>query len=290
MTSSIYPKISFFVLLFILSPVATIWAQSTYKVVCDKTDHTVKIIEAENRSANFVTIKTGFPFRQVAQKWIDENYSTTKCEPNDFILPNNQAGTPAPASQNSIENPLLSSSVTTPGRTFLQPRRNATQQFRNTSFLVSGRFSTLGEAFSLQEKLMFGAGAGFEQLFGGNLYVGTGIHMDFYFSDMDGQYNEDKELLYHFRIPAFVGYRKPTQKLLVMYEAGIGFNTKLTGTPLIVESFGPEANNSSFNFMARLKVGSPKVMFMMGSDIWLSQILDMDFNFTSLNAGFCFFF
>jgi len=290
MKSSTSHKLRLIFLFFFLLFAINSMAQQTYKVVCDKSDHTVKVVETENHSANLVTIKTGFPFRQVAQKWIDDNYSTTSCEPNDFINQKNQPNKQATTSQNTVGISVNSNTGSTPKRTLLQPRRNGPQQFHNTSFLISGRFSTLGEAFSLKEKLMFGAGAGFEQLFGGNLYLGTGIHMDFYFSNMDDRYNEDSELFYHFSIPAFVGYRKQTQKLLVMYEAGIGYNTKMIGTPLTIESFGTESKNSSFNFLARLKVGSPKVMFMMGADIWLSQILDMDFNFTSLNAGFCFFF
>lgn len=267
-------------------------AQQTFKVVCDKTDHQVKIVETENHSANYVTIKTGFPFRQVAQKWIDDNYSTTECNPEDNIKQNNTTpGQPAAASQNTAESIPVSSSGQAPKRTFLQARKNANgQRFRNTSFLMSGRFSNLGEAFSLEEKLMFGVGAGFEQLFGGNLYLGTGIHMDFYFSNMDGRYDENSEMFYHFRIPAFVGYRTYTPKLVVMYEAGIGFNTHLTGTPLTIESYGPSAESNSFNFLGRLKVGSEKVMFMMGADIWLNQILSSDYKMTSLNAGFCFFF
>lgn len=267
-------------------------AQQTYKVVCDKTDHQVKIVEAENHSANYVTIKTGFPFRQVAQKWIDDNYTTTQCDPEDIIKQTNTASQPATATQNTAGSIPVTSSGQAPKRTFLQARKNSSgQKFRNTSFFMSGRFSNLGEAFSLEEKLMFGAGAGFELFFGGSLYLGTGIHMDFYFSPMDGRFDEKSEMFYHFRIPAFIGYRTYTPKLVVMYEAGIGFNTNLNGTPLTIESYGLSAESNSFNFLGRLKVGSEKVMFMMGADIWLSQMLSTtDYKMTSLNAGFCFFF
>lgn len=291
MKSSTIQKLRLFFLFSLLIIAVSVSAQQTYKVICDKTDHKLKVVETENHSAKYITIKSGFPFRQVAQKWIEDNYSTTECNPDDFIKPNNTIGNQlTTVTQNTVGSNPVPSSGTALKHTFLQARKNAKgQRFRNTSFLISGRFSNLGEAFSLEEKLMFGAGAGFEQLLGGNLYLGTGIHMDLYFSAMDNRY-EENEILYHFRIPAFVGYRTYSQKLVVMYEAGIGFNTRMIGTPLTIESFGTTAENNSFNFLGRLKVGSEKVMFMMGADIWLGQALENDFNMTSLNTGFCFFF
>jgi len=283
-------KLRIFILFSILFLTLNSAAQQTYKVVCDKTDHTVKVIEAENHAANYVTIKSGFPFRQVAQKWIDDNYSTTKCNPDDFINQTQQQSSQPGSTQNNVGNNSLTTSYETPKRTFLQPRKNlGTQHFRNTYLILGGRFSNLGEAFSLDKNLMFGATAGIEQLFGSNVYFGTGVQMNMYFSDMDGHYDEDTEMLYHFRIPAFAGYRKSSKKMVVMYETGVGFNTRLTGTPLTIETFGPSANKNSFNFLARVKVGSEKVTLSIETDMWLSDVLDYDYKMTSINVGLCFF-
>jgi hypothetical protein len=49
-------------------------SQKSYKAVCDKTDGTVKIVDSEDRSPSLVPLKGGFPFYQVAEKWVNENY------------------------------------------------------------------------------------------------------------------------------------------------------------------------------------------------------------------------
>ncbi|MDB4584344.1 hypothetical protein N9164_14420, partial [Draconibacterium sp.] len=67
--------------IFILFFIHETSGQTRYKVVCDKTDNTVKVVESENRSANYVPIKGGFPFPQIAEQWIADNYTTTVCNP-----------------------------------------------------------------------------------------------------------------------------------------------------------------------------------------------------------------
>ena len=82
-TSPRFKKSIFIAFLFVIS--LNTFAQTTYKVVCDKTDNTVKVIKSDNRSSNYVPIKGGFPFRQIAQQWIDDNYSTTTCNPAEIV-------------------------------------------------------------------------------------------------------------------------------------------------------------------------------------------------------------
>ena len=252
------------------------------------------MVESDNRSANLVPIKAGFPFRQVAQKWIDENYSTTKCDPGQIVKQNKeQQKTPTP----SLNNTPVSQTAPppAPAHTRLQPRRfggNSSRQFKNTSFLMNARFSNLGEAFHLSENLMPGFEAGIETVIGNKLYVGTGISADFYFSDFDeNPVVDNNELIYFFKIPAFIGYRILRKKTLVMYEAGIAGNTGFIGTPLVLESFGKTANKSSFNFLSRLKVGSENVMLEIGTDMWLTEVFDnSSFKMTSVYVGLRFNF
>lgn len=138
---------------------------------------------------------------------------------------------------------------------------------------------------------MPGFEAGIEQVFGKQVYLGTGINMDFYFSDFGGNYDLTTESIYFFKIPVFVGIRKATKNLMVMYEAGAAVNTGFVGTPLILESFGQTANKSSFDFLARMKVGSEKVMLEMGTDIWLTEIFENNsFKMSSVYVGLRFNF
>jgi hypothetical protein len=76
-----------------------------------------------------------------------------------------------------------------------------------------------------------------------------------------------------------------------MYEAGAAVNTEFIGTPLILESFGKTANKSSFDFLARMKVGSEKVLLEIGTDIWLTEIFENDsFKMSSVYVGLRFNF
>lgn len=290
MKQSALPGLFLFFISFLNVLTFSATAQTTYKVVCDKTDKTVKIVEADNRSPNYVPIKAGFPFRQVAQKWIDENLHTTACNPSEIIKQNNAQEKPV--------SPSLNKSVASqptpppaPENTKLQARRpgsNSAPAFKNTSFLINARFSNLGEAFNLSEKLLPGVEAGIEQLFGNRLYLGTGINMNLFTTDFNGRYGSDKELIYFFKIPAFVGFRKATNNFIVTYEIGAAANTGFTGTPLVLETYGKTANKSSFDFLTRMKVGSQKFMLVMGTDIWLTEIFENDsFKMTSVYIGLC---
>lgn len=76
-----------------------------------------------------------------------------------------------------------------------------------------------------------------------------------------------------------------------MYEAGVAINTKFIGTELNLEPFGKTPASSSFDFMARVKVGLEKIMLEIGTEWWISEIFeDDDFNMTSVYVGLRFNF
>ena len=182
-----------FVFLFTLS--LNTFAQTTYKVVCDKTDSTVKVIKSDNRSPNYVPIKGGFPFRQIAQQWIDDNYSTTTCNPEEIVKQIQSQVEKSTQVQNNTQNiqPVQ------PAGTKLQPSSTVSNQplnYKKSSFLMNAKFSNLGEAFMLSEKLMPGFEVGIEKTFGAQIYFGTGINVDFYLSDMDGRFDVEIETIY----------------------------------------------------------------------------------------------
>ena len=68
------------------------FSQETFTVVCDKSDNSVKVVESHDRSPDYVPIKGGFPFRQVAEKWIGENLSSRECNPGEVIKQNPNTG------------------------------------------------------------------------------------------------------------------------------------------------------------------------------------------------------
>ena len=211
-----FRKSILFIFLFVLS--LNTFAQTTYKVVCDKTDNTVKVIKSDNRSSNYVPIKGGFPFRQIAQQWIDDNYSTTTCNPGDLVNKikteeNNKIPTGVTNQNNQPTQPAAAS-------TPLQPRQTATSQvppYRNSSFILNAKFSDLGRVFSLDNNLAPGFDVGFEQLFGKKYYLGIGVNMNFYFADFSADPNFDQITFFFGKIPLFFGYRTYHKKYIFMF-------------------------------------------------------------------------
>lgn len=267
------------------------FSQNTFTVVCDKSDNSVKVVESHDRSPDYVPIKGGFPFRQVAEKWIDDNLSTRKCNPGDIIKQNQTQTKPAsnitPPNKSGPTPQQHTTSVTGNQQKSLRPAAH----FRNTSLILDAKFSNLGEAFNLENKLMPGFEAGIEQLFGAKFYFGTGINMDLYLSDFDSMYDLDMELIYFFRIPAFIGYRTMNNKMMVMYEAGVDLNSAFTGTELNLDSFGKTAKDNSVNFLGRMKIGTEQIMLELGSEIWLTDIFEADdFDMSTFYIGLRFFF
>ncbi|HSL87162.1 MAG TPA: hypothetical protein VK861_09530, partial [Bacteroidales bacterium] len=62
--------IPFLITLMLISLSLTLDAQKTYKAVCDKSDGKVKIVDGDDRSPSLVPLKGGFPFYQIAEKWV----------------------------------------------------------------------------------------------------------------------------------------------------------------------------------------------------------------------------
>jgi len=271
-----------FLFVFLLSASLVSLAQnnSKYKVVCDKTDNTIKVVKTSDKAAKYVTLKTGFPFRQIANQWIIENHPTRSCDDgsqttndeNRVLTPQN---TPAVM---PISNP-------TSPQTALPPTPPAIN-YRNSSFLFHIKFSNLGEAFKLTNETMSGIEFGYEQLFGHKGYFGTGISTTFYFGSMDTWQNVDSETIYFFSIPAFGGYRIQKRMFVAMFEAGGAVNTKFQGNDAELDAFGLPAESFSVNFLARAKVGFPGVMFELGYDSWLSEVFtDNTFNMSAITVG-----
>jgi len=274
-----------FLLAMLLCLLKGVSAQTTYKVVCDKKDNTVKVIESANKAANYIPIKSGFPFRQIAEQWIEDNYTTRACNPQDI----KNANSKPPNNTTQTNNQVTPSGAVPPTQT--PPPAPKAIKYRNSSLIIHGKFSNLGEAFALSETMMPGFEVGLEQLFGQTVYFGTGVSANFFFSDMDGMYDVDTETIYSFRFPAFAGYRRQTNKFVAMIEAGGAFNTKMQGTELNLESFGKTAEDYSINFMVRARFGLPGIMFEVGYDSWLTDVfVDDGFKMSALRAGIRFNF
>jgi hypothetical protein len=278
-----------FVFLFTIS--LNSFAQITYKVVCDKTDNTVKVIKSDNRSSNYVPIKGGFPFRQIAQQWIDDNYSTTTCNPGEIVKQiqtekDNKVQTTVTNQNNQPIQPA-------PGTTPIQPRPSSNVQspsYKNSSFVINAKFSDLGRGFSLDENLAPGFDVGFEQLFGKKYYLGIGVGMDFYFPDFSDNSNFDQLTFFFGKIPLFFGYRNSHKKYIFMSELGVEFNTEFQASDDDFV-FGNTPNSNSYDIMARIRIGSEKIMLTMGTELWVSEIFENDdYRMTVVYAGLKFSF
>lgn len=263
-------KYYFFFLAFFLLTSMT-FSQTTYKVACDKTDNTVKVIKSDNRSPNYVPIKGGFPFRQIAERWIDENYNTTVCNPGEIIkqiqadekqLEQVQSPKPKQPAVPAVAEALGAR----PKSSMPKPK------FKNTSFVLNGKFSNLGKAFNLKSTIAPGFRIGFEQLFGQKTYLGIGFGMNFYFSDV-----EDFGTLtfYSGKFPIFIGHRVYKGNLIIAYEFGAEFNTVIQEDGSDGFDFnGLIPNKNSTNGLARFKVGSNKVMGMLGAEFGVTEVFE----------------
>jgi len=242
--------------------------------VCDKTDNTVKVIKSDNHSPNYIPIKGGFPFRQIAQQWIKDNYSTTTCNPGEIVKQikakednNTQAGV-----TNQNNKPTQPAPAATP----LQPRQNPTISYRNSSFNINAKFSDLGSVFSLENNLVPGFDVGFERLFGKKYYLGIGVNMNFYFADFSTIRDYENINFFFGKIPVFLGYRMYNKNMFIMYEAGVEINTEVRATDDNFEFLGKIPNSNSYDITARIKIGKGKFMLTLGSEFWVSEIFEND--------------
>ncbi len=283
-----------------LSPVLD--AQKTYKAVCDRSDGTVKIVDGDDRSPSLVPLKGGFPFYQVAEKWVQENYPNGKCDPA------------AATQQNKAAADAVTQAATqaaTPGQN--QPANNQTRQpadpnaffnvpagqapaaapafrYRNTSMFISFLFSDLGRVYNLDPPLVPGVSIGIDQVIGTRFYGGTGIH----FNSLIGKTADAAGVnaLYTFRIPLFAGYRMTSGRRHWGVDLGLAANTMLR--PLSSDSNldGEIASDVSFNTMVRARFGSERRSFEMGVDMWINDILASyeGYQMLVLSLGYRFYF
>ncbi len=267
-------------------------AQKTYKVVCDRKDGLVKIVDGSNRSPDMIPIKGGFPFYQVAENWIKENYPGGKCDPAIVIIQNQTNADKM--NQSSVANIRHPDTVKTkPSPTPVNksgpkqtPSVSPVISYRNTSVLFSILFSNMGKVFGNDPPLMPGLSLGIEQLAGKKFYGGAGIH----FNTLFGKTGKDTDVssFYNISIPLFAGYRQDNGIFLWGVDLGIAANTKLK--PLGGDNglAGEVAADYSLNTLTRIKLGTAKAAIEFGVDVWLNDIFTSEsgFQMTILSIGF----
>lgn len=288
-------------------------AQKTYKAVCDKSDGRVKIIDSGDRSPNMVPLKGGFPFLQVAENWVKENYPDGKCDPAlaaaqnqsaaDAAARTNQTATanqnqPAqgnpPQSKTQGQNQSVNNQpdrATNPAA-FFSPQSGqlpaAIPQFRyrNTSMYLSILFSNLGKVYGTDPPMIPGIGIGIDQVIGKKFYGGTGLH----FNSLIGKTDDGAGVSSFFstRIPLFAGYRQVTGTRFWGVELGVTANTTLR--PLTADSnlAGEIAADYSVSTITRAKFGKERTSFEFGVDVWLNDILvsEEGFQMTVLSVAY----
>lgn len=255
--------------------------------MCDKTDNTVKVIESTNHSPNYVPIKGGFPFRQIAQKWIDENYTTTVCNPGKIVkqIQKEEDSTKQAPNNNLANQPNQPPPAPAPASPIPRPQ-NTSPAYYNSSLTVNAKFSNLGKAFSSEKSLTPGLNVGFEQLFGQKNYLGVGACLDIYFAEFPLTHDFDKMTLFFGKIPVFVGQRIQKKKYMIMYEVGAEFNTKIIADDESFEISGKTFKSTSFDLMARLRAGTEKVQLTLGTEMWVSKIFEEDdFSMSAFYVG-----
>ncbi len=270
--------------LFLLFSV-NIVAQSTFKVVCDKADKRVKVVKSDNRSARYVPIKSGFPFKQIAQKWIDENYTTTICNPEELV---DQIESKKETSDHSI--PVTQDKLATQNNsTKLQARKtgvDSSSEYHNTSLVANVKFSNIGKSFSLEKNMVTGFEVGFEHLFGKKNYLGIGLGMNFYFVDFSSYNLDDPQTFYFAKFPIFIGHRSEYKKILIAYEVGVEYNTELQASDEDIAFLGRIPNSNSYDLLLRVRVGKGKLHFTVGTENWISKIFDEnDFDMSAFYLG-----
>jgi hypothetical protein len=272
----------------------TVLSQTTFTVVCDRTDEKVKVVESTMHSPDFVPIRGGFPFRRVAQKWITENYPSGFCNPDQQAKNNaaetNNTGNAAVTQPQNIQ-PQNTQPVQSPGKMVPLPPIIAAvpdkqDNFRNTSLHFNVIFANLGGEFHLSKNMVPGFELGIDLLFGKELYLGSGLNFDFYFTDFDGLYGYYNEPFFLARFPIYVGYRKIGPKLLIMMEAGTHLNAKLTSLDPEWAIPGKITSGDSFDLMGRLKIGNGRLLLEFGSNYWLTGLYkNDDFRMTTTFIG-----
>lgn len=268
-----------YILLFLLLVVdsGALLAQKTYKAVCDKSDGMVKIVDGEDRSPNLVPLKGGFPFYQVAEKWVKENYPNGSCDPAAAAAQNRAAANAAAQPSNLPVPPPANQAAPPPpaaayGATAGQPLAAVrAPRYRNTSMFISFLFSDFGKVYGIDPPLFPGVSIGIDQVIGTTFYGGTGIH----FNSLIGK-TEDAagvNAFYTFRIPLFAGYRMTRGTRYWGVDLGLAANTMLRPLSSDSDLHGEIASDVSFNTMVRARFGTERRAFEIGIDLWMNDIL-----------------
>jgi hypothetical protein len=280
-------------------------AQKTYKAVCDKSDGKVKIVDSGDRSPNMVPLKGGFPFLQVAENWVKENYPSGTCDPAKAAAQNQAAAaTSAGQNQNITGNtaqspaqgqnqPVNNKTAGTTGKTsfFNQqggqlPAAIPQFRYRNTSIYLTFLFSNLGKVYGTDPPMIPGIGIGIDQAIGTKFYGGTGLHLNTLIGKTDD--GAGVSSFYSARIPLFAGYRQVTGTRFWGVEMGIAANTMLR--PLTADSdlAGEIAADYSVCTITRARFGKERTSFEFGVDVWLNDILASEegFQMTVLSIGY----
>jgi hypothetical protein len=271
-------------------------AQKSYKAVCDKSDGRVKIVDGDDRSPSLVPLKGGFPFYQVAEKWVKENYPNGSCDPAAAAAQNRAAANaaaqpsnlPSQPSANPTTPPPPASSYGAPVSQPLGPIR--TQRYRNTSMFVSFLFSDFGKVYGIDPPLFPGVGIGIDQVIGAKFYGGTGIH----FNSLIGKTADASGVnaFYSFRIPLFAGYRITSGRRYWGVDFGLAANTMLRPLSSDSDLHGEIASDVSFNSMMRARFGTERRAFEIGVDLWMNEILSSYEGYQTMlvSLGYRFYF
>jgi hypothetical protein len=268
----------------------TLDAQKTYKAVCDKSDGKVKIVESEDRSPDLVPLKGGFPFFQVAENWIKENYPDGNCDPARAASQNQAAANAmvqaaAPTQNQPAQNEPAHTQTkqnASPNNLFNAPASRTAAampafRYRNTSMFISFLFSNMGIVYNIDPPLIPGVGIGIDQVFGTKFYGGTGLHLNTLIGKTDD--GAGVSSFYSVRIPLFAGYRHMTGTRYWGVDMGVAANTMLR--PLTSDSYlaGEIAADYSANVMTRLRMGKERTTFELGVDAWINDILSSEEGF-----------
>ena len=279
-------KKTFLLYFFVILPIVSFSQNTSYKVVCDKTDNKLKVVKTENHSSNYVPIKGGFPFSAVARNWIKDNYSTDDCDAEQLIDDiKNKNQTPTQTTQTTVNQQQASTaaSPSAAGLTQTKPK----PKFRNTSFGLDLLFHNLDEILDLDENKL-GFGLNLEHVFGKKgYYFGTGAH----FNVLVGENNDETVELYMFKFPIFGGYRIYTNRIFIAFEGGLFINTKLS--PFADDDTSLQGRvpmNSSFSVFPRLYFGGKSIRIELGAEFWLSDVFENTDKLSVYHIGLKFFF
>ncbi len=279
----------FFLFVIALFPIILFSQQKTYKVVCDKNDHKVKVVESTNHSPDLIPLKAGFPFGPVARKWAQENYPSGTCDPQKILDSIKQAEHPSqPTTNQQISVQQIPQPPNTQTVTQSSVATNTRKKFKNASLAAMLLIHNMDEVLGVEESNL-GSGISFEQIFGQKPYYGgIGSHFNVYSLKHGGE----KFDTYLFKFPIFAGYRISSGNFIVSFDAGCFISTKLNFFDEEYERFLREdvANSTSFSFFPRVRAGVSGFQIEAGAQFGLSDVVENreKLNVYFIGLRFCF--